>query len=162
MSRHRSRYRAVQILYQVDMRGLAPEEAIRGYYDTLYSEEHEEPLRPDGFMEELVYGTVSRRGEIDALIDRHSANWKIERMPVVDRNLLRCAVYEFISGSTAAPIVIDEAIQLARRLAGDESVSFVNGVLDAVHRSLADAKSGEDPVEDVIGRGGAGNRIDRT
>jgi N utilization substance protein B len=136
MSRHRSRYRAVQTLYQIDIRNLAPEEAIRAYYDTLYSEEHEEPQKPDEFMEQLVHGTHEKRAEIDRLIEEHSENWKLDRMPVVDRNLLRMAVYEILSGSTPAPIVIDEAIELARRMSGDEAVKFVNGVLDAVRKSL--------------------------
>ena len=135
MSRHRSRYRAVQILYQIDMRNLSPEEAIRAYYDTLYSEEHEEPQRPDDFMEQLVHGTHAKRADIDSRIEQHSANWKLERMPVVDRNLLRMAVYEILAGNTPAPIVIDEALELARRMSGDEAVKFVNGVLDAVRKS---------------------------
>jgi N utilization substance protein B len=138
MSRHRSRYRAVQILYQMDMRKLTPEEAIGAYYDTLYSEEHEEPQGPDEFMEELVYGTHGRQEEIDGLIEQHSANWKLDRMPVVDRNLLRMAVYEIVLARTPPAIVIDEALELARRMSGDEAVKFVNGVLDAVRKSLAE------------------------
>jgi transcription antitermination protein NusB len=135
MSRHRSRYRAVQILYQIDMRNLAPEEAISAYYDTLYSEEHEEPQRRDEFMEQLVYGTFAQRTDIDPRIEQHSANWKLDRMPVVDRNLLRMAVYEIVSGQTPPAIVIDEALELARRMSGDEAVKFVNGVLDAVRKA---------------------------
>ena len=142
MSRHRSRYRAVQILYQIDMRDLAPEEAIRAYYDTLYSEEHEQLEERDTFMEELVHGTYEKRADIDRRIEQHSENWKLERMPVVDRNLLRVAVYEMLGG-TPPPIVIDEAIELARRLSGDEAVSFVNGVLDAVSRDISAANQRE-------------------
>jgi N utilization substance protein B len=141
MSRHRSRYRAVQILYQMDMRKQSPDEAIRGWYDTLYSEEHEETPEHDEFMEALVRGTDAQRHSIDEQIEKHSENWKLERMPIVDRNLLRVAVYEMLSGQTPPPVVIDEAIELARRLSGDEAISFVNGVLDAVHKSFPDAKS---------------------
>jgi N utilization substance protein B len=141
MSRHRSRYRAVQILYQMDMRKQSPDEAIRAWYDTLYSEEHEDTPERDEFMEALVRGTDAQRQAIDEQIETHSENWKLERMPIVDRNLLRVAVYEMLSGQTPPPVVIDEAIELARRLSGDEAISFVNGVLDAVHKSLPDAKS---------------------
>lgn len=136
MSRHRSRYRAVQILYQVDMRDLAPEEAMGAYYEGLYSEEHEERPERDEFMEELVVGTCAKRAEIDAQIEKHSDNWKIERMPAVDRNLIRLAVYELLTG-TAAAVAIDEAVELAKRLSGEESMPFVNGVLDAVRKDLA-------------------------
>jgi N utilization substance protein B len=135
MSRHRSRYRAVQILYQMDMRSLSPEEAILAYYDTLYSEEHEEPQRRDEFMEQLVHGTHEHRADIDARIEQHSANWKLDRMPVVDRNLLRMAVYEIVAGNTPPAIAIDEALELARRMSGDEAVKFVNGVLDAIRKA---------------------------
>ena len=141
MSRHRSRYRAVQILYQMDMRKQSPEEAIRAYYDTLYSEEHDQQPERDEFMEELVYGTTQARQLIDEQIEKHSANWKLERMPVVDRNLIRAAVHEINLGDTPAPVVIDEATELARRLSGDEAISFVNGVLDAIRKSLPDTKS---------------------
>ncbi|HET8547894.1 MAG TPA: transcription antitermination factor NusB [Bryobacteraceae bacterium] len=141
MSRHRSRYRAVQILYQIDMRNLPPEEAIRAYYDTLYSEEHEQPQRADEFMEELVYGTHRHRADIDVRIEQHSANWKLDRMPVVDRNLLRMAIYEILSGNTPAAIVIDEALELARRMSGDEAVKFVNGVLDAVRKAHSEPRA---------------------
>jgi N utilization substance protein B len=141
MSRHRSRYRAVQILYQMDMRNLSPEEAIRAYYDTLYSEEHEEPQHPDEFMEQLVCGTESKRPEIDSRIELHSENWKLDRMPVVDRNLLRMAVFEILTGKTPAAIIIDEALELARRMSGDEAVKFVNGVLDAVRKAEAQPPS---------------------
>jgi N utilization substance protein B len=90
-------------------------------------------------MEELIQGTSERRAAIDELLEKHSANWKIDRMPVVDRNLLRVAVFELLQGATPPAIVIDEALEVARRLSGDESVSFVNGVLDAVKRGLQEA-----------------------
>jgi transcription antitermination protein NusB len=136
MSRHRSRHRAVQILFQADVRQIAPEEAVRNYYTSLYSEESEEKPGRDAFMEELVQGTASRREEIDARIQRHSEHWRVDRMAAVDRNILRLAVYELLQGKLPAPVVIDEALELARRFSGDESVGFINGVLDAVRREL--------------------------
>ena len=136
MSRHRSRHRAVQILYQCDVRGIAPEEAVRNYYGGLYSEETEDKPGRDKFMEDLVDGTFDRRPEIDAYIEEHSEHWRVERMPAVDRNILRLAIFELLSGKLPAPIVIDEALELARRFSGPESVAFMNGVLDAIRKKL--------------------------
>lgn len=137
MSRHRSRHRAVQILFQCDVRQIDAEEAIRNYYTSLYSEEggDETPGR-DLFMEELAQGTAARRDEIDAQIQKHSAHWRVERMAAVDRNILRLAVYELLQAKLPGPVVIDEALELARRFSGDESVGFINGVLDAIRREL--------------------------
>ncbi len=133
-SRHRSRQRALQVLFQLDLTPQAPEAAIRAYYDSLWSEESAEPIAPDGFMETLVRGTAERARDIDQRILRHSENWRIERMPAVDRNILRMAVYEMTEMGTPAPVVINEALELARRFSGDESVPFINGVLDAIWR----------------------------
>jgi len=136
MSRHRSRHRAVQVLYQCDVRQTEPDQAIRDFYGTLYSEESEEEIETDTFMEELVRGVVSRKAEVDKTLQQASANWRVERMPAVDRNILRLAVYELLEGKLPAPVIIDEAIELARRFSGDDSVGFINGVLDGVRRQL--------------------------
>jgi N utilization substance protein B len=133
-ARHRSRQRALQILFQVDMRRQPAEEAIAAYYDTLYSEETETRPEPDPFMEQLVRGTLERTGDIDRRIASRSEHWRIERMPAVDRNILRMAIYEMTEKLSPAPVVINEALELAHRFSGDESVAFVNGVLDAIRR----------------------------
>jgi transcription antitermination protein NusB len=133
-SRHRSRERALQILFQVDMRQQPVEAAIAAYYDTLYSEENPERPDPDPFMERLIQGTVERTPDIDQRIVSHSEHWRLERMPAVDRNILRLAIYEMTEGLSPAAVVINEALELARRFSGEESVAFVNGVLDAVRR----------------------------
>ena len=119
------------------MRGGAPDPAITHYYDTLYSEESENPPKPDKFMEELVRGTVASAASIDKQIEQKSEHWRLERMPVVDRNILRLAIYELSLNAIPAPIVIDEALELARQFSSDESVSFINGILDAVRRDTA-------------------------
>jgi N utilization substance protein B len=134
-ARHRSRQRAVQVLYQADIRNQAVEAAISDFYDTLYSEETEEQPIVDEFMESLAKGTEKHRAELDAMISSKSEHWRIERMPVVDRNILRMAVYEMQELKTPPPVVIDEALELARQFSNDESVPFINGVLDAVNRS---------------------------
>jgi N utilization substance protein B len=133
-ARHKSRQRALQVLYQCDLRKQPVDDAIASFYDTLYSEE--EPSKPerDAFMEELARGTTGMSSEIDQQIGAKAENWKLDRMPLVDRNVLRMAIYEMSRKETPAAVVIDEALELARQFAGDESVSFINAVLDAVHR----------------------------
>jgi len=136
LSRRRSREHALQILYQWDMRKQPVDESIQAFYGTLYSEEGPDPAL-DAFSEQLVRGTVEKAAEIDALISGHAEHWRMERMPAVDRNILRLAIYEMRNTETPAAVVIDEALELARRFSTEESVHFVNGVLDAVHREPA-------------------------
>lgn len=137
-ARHRSRKRALQVLFEWDMRGGdSIDLAIANYYESLYSEESEKQPKPDRFMEELARGTVAQANAIDKQIEAKSEHWRLERMPVVDRNILRLAIYELGQQAVPAPVVIDEALELARQFSGDESLSFINGVLDAVHRQTA-------------------------
>lgn len=133
-SRRRSRQRALQILFAWDSRRQPLDEVIDGYYDTLFSEE--KPER-DPFAADLVKGTVEHLAELDSQITRHAEHWRMERMPAVDRNILRLAVFEMTHGGTPAAVSIDEALELARKYSGEDSVQFVNGVLDAIHRETA-------------------------
>ena len=90
-----------------------------------------------GFAEDLYRLVVARQGDVDQLIQQHAENWKIERMAVVDRNLLRVAVGEMLAyPKTPGPIIINESLEIARRYAAPESVNFLNGVLDAIAREL--------------------------
>lgn len=130
-SRTRSRQRALQILFLWDTRRQPVEDALNAYYDTLYSEERPER---DPFAADLVRGTVEHLDELDQQISKHAEHWRMERMPAVDRNILRLAVYEMTHGDTPAAVTIDEALELARKFSGEDSVQFVNGVLDAIHR----------------------------
>ena len=136
-SRHKSRERALQILFQIDIRNQPPEEAFAAFLGSLYSEDGEEAPPLDPFMEQLVKGTTAGVAEIDARIAGHSEHWRLERMPVVDRNILRLAVWEMTNAGTPPAVVIDEALELARRFSGEDAVAFINGVLDAVMRDLA-------------------------
>ena len=88
----------------------------------------------DPFVADLVRGTVEHVAEVDEQITKHAEHWRMERMPAVDRNILRLAVYEIKCGGTPAAVAIDEALELARKFSNEESVQFVNGVLDAVHK----------------------------
>jgi N utilization substance protein B len=133
-ARHRSREHALQILFQWDMRKQPVEESIAAFYGSLYSEESAVRPERDEFLEQLVRGTVEKAGEIDALISGHAEHWRIERMPAVDRNILRLAIYELRNTDTPPAVAIDEALELARRFSTEESVQFVNGVLDAVNK----------------------------
>jgi transcription antitermination protein NusB len=145
-ARHRSRQRALQVLYQWDMNKGPVDEAIRAFYDTLDADKAaEEPMEEadeegpstpgrDEFMEELARGASQMAPEIDQRIAEKSAHWKLERMPIVDRNILRLGIYEMSRQDTPAAVVIDEALELARQFSGDESVAFINGVLDAVNK----------------------------
>ena len=119
----------------MDLRPQPVSEAISSFYGTLTSEE--EPAAdsaPDEFMETLVRGTNQNVAEIDGWISQKSEHWRLERMPAVDRNILRMALFEMSKTDTPPAVVIDEALELARQFSGDESVAFINGVLDAVRR----------------------------
>jgi N utilization substance protein B len=141
MARHRAREQALQLLFQWDLRRTPLEEILRGYYESLLVREDSVGLpRPDAFAEKLFRGVVEELPEVDERIARHAEHWKIPRMPAVDRNILRLAVYEMLRTDTPPAVIIDEALELARRFAGEESVHFVNGVLDAVRRELTAAE----------------------
>jgi N utilization substance protein B len=137
-ARHRSRQRALQVLFSVDLRHQPVGEAIGSYYSTLASDQESAvEAAPDEFMEALVRGTSENAKEIDRWIAEKSEHWRLDRMPVVDRNILRMALFEMTKTDTPAAVVIDEALELARQFSSDESVAFINGVLDAVRRGDA-------------------------
>jgi N utilization substance protein B len=137
MARHRARQQALQLLFQWDLRRMPLEDIIRGYYTSLLiSEESVAPPRPDEFAEQLLRGVVEEIAPVDERISRNAVHWRMERMPAVDRNILRIAVYEMLRTNTPPAVAIDEALELARRYSSEESVHFVNGVLDAVRREL--------------------------
>ena len=126
-SRRRSRQRALQILFSWDARRQPVEEAISAYYDSLVSEEHPER---DPFVAELVRGTVAHAAEIDGQISKHAEHWRMERMPAVDRNLARIAVYELLYvAEIDDPVAISEAVELAKQLSTEDSPRFLNGLL---------------------------------
>lgn len=137
MARHKAREQTLQMLFEWDLRRSPLDEIAKGYYGSLLVKEDSvaKPVQ-DEFAQSLLRGVTEELVAIDDLITRHASNWRLERMPAVDRNVLRLAVYEMLRTDTPAAIVIDEALELARRFAGEESVQFVNGVLDAVRKEL--------------------------
>ncbi len=137
------------MLYQAEVGRVSPHEAVRTYWpgrDAPPSPEDEHADRePDDSVDEigrvfanaLVSGTRERMAEEDALIAAHTKNWRIERMAVLDRLVLRMAIFELLTDpGTPAKVVINEAIELARTFSGEEPVPLINGVLDSVRKSL--------------------------
>ncbi|MFZ0662344.1 MAG: transcription antitermination factor NusB [Acidobacteriaceae bacterium] len=129
--RRKGRELAMQMLFQADMGRQNPDEVRKTFWQA--RDEVEPETR--GFAEDLFRVAVAREEEIDRLIEKHSANWKLARMSSVDRNVLRTAVAELTGfPGTPPPIVINEALEIARRYSSPESINFLNGVLDAIYR----------------------------
>ena len=132
-TRRKSRELAMQMLFQGDLGKQTPEQVGKTFW--LAREESDVEVR--GFAEDLYRVATSRAEEIDGLIVEHLVNWRLERMPGVDRNVLRLAAAEMLGfKGTPFPIVINEALEIARRYSAPESVSFLNGVLDAMAKEL--------------------------
>lgn len=130
-TRRKSRELAMQMLFQADIGKQTPGE-VR---ETFWQARDEASAGARGFAEDLFRVATAREEEIDSLIQTHSANWRIERMPAVDRNLLRTAVAELLGfPDTPAAVVINESLEIARRYSAPESINFLNGVLDAIAR----------------------------
>ena len=134
--RRRAREAALQMLYQWEVGRASPYEAIATYWPAHDADETVD-ARMREFANDLVRGTVGRVGEIDGILAAHAQNWRVERMAVIDRLVLRLAVYEFLAQPDTPPrVVINEALELARSYSGEEAVAFVNGVLDAIRKEL--------------------------
>jgi transcription antitermination protein NusB len=132
-TRRKSRELAMQMLFQADM-GHQSEDEVRATF-WIAGDPVDAEVR--GFAEDLFRVAMVRQAEIDDLILKNSKNWRLERMPAVDRNLLRMAIGEMLGfKSTPFPVVINEALEIARRYSASESINFLNGLLDAVAHSL--------------------------
>jgi len=133
----KSRELAMQMLFQGDQGKQKPDEVERLFWAS--RDDVDEETR--GFADDLHRVATEREDEVDKLIQRHAKNWRLERMPAVDRNLLRAAVAEMIGfPKTPAPIVINETLEIAKRYAAPESLQFLNGVLDAIGRELLEER----------------------
>lgn len=132
-SRRKSRELAMQMLFQGDLGKQKPEEVESLFWES--RDDVDDETR--GFADDLHRLATRREDEVDALIQKHAQNWRLERMPVVDRNLLRTAVAEMLGyPKTPAAVIINETLEIARRYAAPESLQFLNGVLDAIGREL--------------------------
>ena len=125
--RRKGRELALQMLYQWDVTR-APFGEVVWSISAIRNPSQE----AKDFGRSLAEGTIRRVEEIDALISAHSDSWRLSRMAAVDRNILRVAVYEFLDTETPKRVVINEALEIAKRFSAPDAVSFVNGVLDAV------------------------------
>ncbi len=130
--RRTARECALQMLYQYDIGNQPPEEIL-----DLFWEMNEHPKKVREFANELFEGSIERLKEIDKTIQQHTKNWRLSRMAAVDRNILRVAVYEFLCDKrTPVTVVINEALEIAKKYSTHESAQFVNGVLDSIKNDL--------------------------
>jgi N utilization substance protein B len=136
-ARHRARQAALQMLYQWEVGRLSMFEVRQTFW--AHDADAVEPLTDElrAFATRLADGVANSVGEVDPLIAEAAEHWRLERMNVMDRLILRLAVYEFLhEPDTPAKVVINEALELARTFSGDEAVRFINGMLDAIRRKL--------------------------
>ena len=132
-TRRKSRELVLQMLFQSDM-GKQDAAHVRR---TFWAEHATASGEVRGFADDLFRVAIDRTAEIDGLIEKHAEHWRMERMAAVDRNLLRAAVAEFLAyPDTPRAVVINEALEIARKFSSPESVQFVNGVLDSVGKEL--------------------------
>lgn len=132
--RRQAREAALQALYFWEVGRAAPEDAIQSVFAE-HLPEATDAVR--SFAETLVRGTVAAHQEIDALIEKQSSHWRLERLAVVDKSILRLAVWELQHQPETPPaVIVNEALELARTFSGDEAVKFVNGVLDGIRKAL--------------------------
>jgi N utilization substance protein B len=133
-TRRKARELCLQMLFQLDM-GKQPPDQVR---KTFWGERPEVDEETRGFAEDLFRVAVDEQPHIDEMIQKHAQHWKMERMAAVDRNVLRTGVAEFLRyRDTPRPVVINEALEIARKFSAPESVHFINGVLDSVGKELA-------------------------
>jgi len=136
--RRKSREYALQMLFQWDITHDAIDSIIEPFWESL---EVPEPHDVIEFANSLATGTVEQVEKIDSIIERHADNWRLDRMAGVDRNLLRLATHEFLSerekGEIPAAVIINEAIEIARRFSAEASPQFINGILDSIRKEVA-------------------------
>lgn len=130
----------MQMLFQGDLGKQSPEDVKRLFWAS--RDDVDDETR--GFTDDLYRVATERMDEIDGLIERHAQNWRLERMAAVDRNLLRAGVAELVGWpNQPVPIVINETLEIARRYAAPESVQFLNGVLDAIAKTVMKQRLGD-------------------
>ena len=152
-SRRKARECALQMLFAADVAEALPEEVVKTYWKELGDTETEQPARD--FATRLAAGTLAHLETLDERIRSRAEHWRISRMAIVDRNILRLAVYEFLYEPTPRTVAINEALEIARRFSTYEATQFINGILDAIKRDLdtelpqevVEPEPGEDSLE---------------
>jgi transcription antitermination protein NusB len=133
-TRHKARESALQMLFAADLVKTDSQVLTGGYWNELGDTAIDEKTRE--FANNLVHGTLKELEAIDDRIRTRAEHWRIERMAIVDRNVLRLAVYEFLYEDTPDTVVINEALEIARRFSTFEATQFINGILDAIKHDL--------------------------
>lgn len=133
-TRRKARECALQMLFAADVAKTSGAILTRDYWAELGEESFDEEMRE--FADKLSTGTLHELETIDATIRTRAEHWRIERMAIVDRNVLRLAVYEFLFSDTPHTVVINEALEIARRFSTYEATQFINGILDAIKHDL--------------------------
>lgn len=127
---------ALQMLFELDVGKISKEEILRTFWQM-----NEHPQKVREFADQLFEGTIRQLKEIDKVIQQHTKHWRLNRMAAVDRNVIRLAVFEFLSGGkTPETVVINEALDIARKFSTQESAQFVNGILDSIKNELMDKR----------------------
>ncbi len=144
-TRRKARECALQMLFGADVIRGRQDFTTDDYWEELGDADLDARLRD--FANKLVNGTIENLEKIDDRIRTRAEHWRIERMAIVDRNVLRLAVYEFLFEDTPHTVVINEALEIARRFSTFEATQFINGILDAIKLDLqkADSTNGDDP-----------------
>ena len=145
-TRRKARECALQMLFAADVVRNTGLFSIDDYWRELGDGEFDDKTRD--FANNLVEGTLKNNAPIDDRIRTRAEHWRIERMAIVDRNVLRLAVYEFLYEDTPHTVVINEALEIARRFSTFEATQFINGILDAIKLDLEKAESAETPKAD--------------
>jgi transcription antitermination protein NusB len=128
-TRRDARERALELLYEADAKSVPPDDVVA-----------ELPVQPDTYALDVVHGVAANQPEIDGLIRRFAKGWTLERMPVIDRTLLRMAIYELgHRPDVSTGTIINEAVELAKRFSTDDSGRFVNGMLGRIAEELRTA-----------------------
>ena len=133
-SRRKARECALQMLFAADISDTRVDDVVCLFWSDLAGPETEESARE--FATRLATGTLAHLTELDERIRSRAEHWRISRMAIVDRNILRLAVYEFLHEPTPRTVAINEALEIARRFSTYEATQFINGILDAVKRDL--------------------------
>ena len=136
-ARHRARAAALQALYECEVGGLTPQQALGVLHHAGPPEVNDPGESEHGFVIALVQGAMTGKAALDERIGEAAKNWRLERMATIDRLVMRLATQEMLAHRDSPPrVVISEAIELARAYSGDDAAKFVNGVLDGVYRRL--------------------------
>jgi N utilization substance protein B len=133
------------MLFAADVAQTAPDDLVRTYWAELGEADIEDSARE--FATRLAVGTLAHTNELDERIRVRAEHWRIARMAIVDRNILRLAVYEFLHETTPRTVAINEALEIARRFSTYEATQFINGILDAIKRDM-DEQQPQDKVAD--------------